>query len=258
MNWFIPALAKRRVGSLGTREELRTTRWPRCSKYLRKALRISSAVLSALPGPSGSVTRSLPRAPRPAPAAPCPRLRRSTSARAPRPLATSTARSRAAAGRPRGGGAASGSTRACGASSGVQAVEGACSTSRSAPRGPPRRGRSHPALASPCRTRARPAPVADPAPGEPRRSRASSRYPARPRIAASTSRRRVPRLRSVRRNSSRRGPGERGARERPAVRRGAAPSARGHAGPTAPGRRTASSAPSPPRPCPRWSGRPRS
>ncbi len=45
MNWFIPALVKSRVGSLcGTSEELRTTRWPRSSKYFRNVWRTRSPV----------------------------------------------------------------------------------------------------------------------------------------------------------------------------------------------------------------------
>src|SRR6202021_1191417 len=41
LNWFMPALVKRSVGSpWGTSEELRTRRWPLLSKNLRKVSRI--------------------------------------------------------------------------------------------------------------------------------------------------------------------------------------------------------------------------
>src|SRR5688572_13032837 len=46
LNWFIPALVKRRVGSsCGTSGELGTTRWPCRSKYCRKERRISWALI---------------------------------------------------------------------------------------------------------------------------------------------------------------------------------------------------------------------
>src|SRR5206468_8370526 len=48
LNWFIPALVKRSVGSSpGTSGELATMRWPCRSKYLRKDARISLAVITS-------------------------------------------------------------------------------------------------------------------------------------------------------------------------------------------------------------------
>ena len=48
LNWFIPALVKRSVGSLaGTSEELRTRRWPFSSKNFRNVSRISLPVTCA-------------------------------------------------------------------------------------------------------------------------------------------------------------------------------------------------------------------
>src|SRR5512144_3269436 len=46
LNWFIPALANRSVGSLwGIRLELETTVWPRSAKDFRKRARISLPVM---------------------------------------------------------------------------------------------------------------------------------------------------------------------------------------------------------------------
>src|SRR5262249_30569842 len=67
LNWFIPALVKRRVGSsAGTSDELATMRWPFLSKYFRNDERISLEVIS-LCGAPPHPARSLAGAPRPAP-----------------------------------------------------------------------------------------------------------------------------------------------------------------------------------------------
>jgi hypothetical protein len=49
LNWFIPALVKRSVGSSpGTSEALGTMVWPFCSKYWRKLRRTSREVIPLL------------------------------------------------------------------------------------------------------------------------------------------------------------------------------------------------------------------
>src|SRR5215510_15152414 len=52
LNWFMPALVKRSVGSsCGTSGELGTMRWPFFSKYFRKEARISLDVIVSIVGP---------------------------------------------------------------------------------------------------------------------------------------------------------------------------------------------------------------